>query len=110
MSEANDISRNKATHHMEPWSEEEHDMLQTFWGLASIGEIAEALGRTIEACRQRHYELEWAKAHPKEKVEQDEVAYMGWIVSPCDCCGRCTDVFRSRNVNGAVVQYCEDHL
>ena len=66
MSDADRLALNaetvaNATHHREPWSTDEIEFLFEFWPDA-VGdsseerEVAEALGRTIEACRQRFYE------------------------------------------------------
>jgi hypothetical protein len=54
-------SKSKAQHDCEPWSSEDMQFLAEFWppaiGLpAQEAEVAEAIGRTIEACRQRWYE------------------------------------------------------
>lgn len=55
---ANDASRNKAEHHNEIWEAWEIELLEEGWGEGTaVPEIAELLGRTIEACRQKHYEL-----------------------------------------------------
>ncbi|HXJ66210.1 MAG TPA: SANT/Myb-like DNA-binding domain-containing protein [Actinomycetota bacterium] len=61
----NDESRNKAEHHAEPWSQYEDEFLAEMWGEpgsathteGNLAEIAEALGRTIEACRERYYKV-----------------------------------------------------
>lgn len=55
----NDRSRNKANNHMESWSKDDLDFLMSFWKSEPECEVAEALGRTIEACRQRYYEVRW---------------------------------------------------
>ena len=95
----NDLSRNTATHHAEPWSAEEMDLLQTFWDGTdeTLAEIAEALGRTVEACRQKHY---YPGGQPKEPTAQH---VNGWLVGFCTSCGRLTDVFCS-----GITQECED--
>lgn len=53
----NDESLNKADHHREPWSEDEMGFLLD-WDRSDeeLIIIAECLGRTIEACRQRFYQ------------------------------------------------------
>lgn len=58
----NDESRNRANHHAEPWTGDELDMLFSEWGHSPIEDIADVLGRTIEACRQRYYETRQGKA------------------------------------------------
>lgn len=54
---ANEASRNAAAHHAEVWEYWEIELLEEGWGESTLPEIAELLGRTIEACRQKHYEL-----------------------------------------------------
>lgn len=54
---ANDASRTTAEHHAEIWEAHEVELLEECWSEATLDEIAETLGRTIEACRQKHYEL-----------------------------------------------------
>lgn len=56
---SNDKSRNTAVHHGEPWTADEVELLMECWGDLPEHEVAEALGRTIEACRQRWYEIKW---------------------------------------------------
>ena len=56
----NDKSRLHADHFAEPWSGDEVEFLIAFFKEAkgrpeAEAEVAEALGRTIEACRQRYY-------------------------------------------------------
>lgn len=51
----NDESRYRADNHAEQWTKEEDEFLQAFWKDADEAEVAEILGRTIEACRQRFY-------------------------------------------------------
>lgn len=58
----NSESANHATHHAEPWDGEEVTFLLAFFADAkgdrdAEAEVAEALGRTIEACRQMFYEV-----------------------------------------------------
>lgn len=54
----NDASRSTADHHQEPWSGEELETLTELWDGTeeTLADLAEILGRTIEACRQRYYE------------------------------------------------------
>jgi hypothetical protein len=62
----NDESRNKAGHHREPWSVDEVDFLMQWDPAEGDGDliiIAECLGRTIEACRQRFYEVKRGEVH-----------------------------------------------
>lgn len=57
--QANDESRNKAEAHGEIWEAYEIELLEEGWSYdeATLPEIAELLGRTIEACRQKHYDI-----------------------------------------------------
>lgn len=55
--ELNEVSRTYAEHHAEIWEAHEVELLEECWSEANIEEIAETLGRTIEACRQKHYSL-----------------------------------------------------
>lgn len=52
----NDESRSHAGHHTEPWLGWEEELL-ALWqgGEGDLADIAEMLGRTIEACRQHFY-------------------------------------------------------
>ena len=60
--EVNDESRNHAGHHGEPWSGYEIDLLLQWDGSESeLLDLAEMLGRTVEACRQRFYEARSGK-------------------------------------------------
>jgi len=59
--ERNDESRARADQHQQPWSENELELLLEIWdeGIPSIEDqiaLAELLGRTVEACRQKLYE------------------------------------------------------
>lgn len=55
----NEESRNRAELHRQPWTEYEDQLLQDLWTTThteeELAQIAEALGRTIEACRQRYH-------------------------------------------------------
>lgn len=57
--DANERSRNTAEHHGEVWAAHEVELLEEGWAddESSLPEIAELLGRTIEACRQMHYTI-----------------------------------------------------
>lgn len=61
--EANEESLIGATHHREVWEAHELELLEEGWSddETTLPEIAELLGRTIEACRQRHYEIQQSK-------------------------------------------------
>lgn len=53
----NDMSRDLAEHHTEPWLRQDDEFLVAFFTLEPDGlfELAETLARTVEACRQRYY-------------------------------------------------------
>lgn len=58
----NEMSKRSATHNREPWSQDDDEMLLEFWLLVTPctrdeADIAAALGRTIEACRNRAHHL-----------------------------------------------------
>lgn len=54
--ERNELSRNAATHHREEWLDSEIEMLMAFYDGTrdTLEDLAEILGRTIEACRERY--------------------------------------------------------
>ena len=56
--EANELSRDTAEQHREIWEDHELELLEEGWSETALPEIAELLGRTIEACRQKHYEIQ----------------------------------------------------
>lgn len=66
--ERNDASRAGAEHHTEPWDAEEIALLEECWADVPIEEIAETLGRTIEACRQKHYEIGQGRIRRAQEV------------------------------------------
>lgn len=49
----NDRSRTTATHHKQPWSNDEDELIRTFWADTGVLDIAEELGRTYMAVRKR---------------------------------------------------------
>jgi hypothetical protein len=55
--EANEASRTTAEAHGEIWEAHEIELLEECWSDVDLPEIAETLGRTIEACRQKHYDI-----------------------------------------------------
>lgn len=55
--EVNDKSRDLADKHRENWTETEINLLEENWDISSLDVIAAVLERTVEACRQKHYEL-----------------------------------------------------
>lgn len=84
----NDESRHRADHHAEQWTKEEDDFLQAFWRDADEAEVAEILGRTIEACRQRFYVVRRGevKSTVVERSDSMEVGakYIGLYDDPDD--------------------------
>lgn len=61
----NDKSRNTAEAHNERWSDQEVAFLEENWSVdwKDLEALAELLGRTVEACRQKHYDLGVAREH-----------------------------------------------
>lgn len=66
----NDQSRAGAENHAEEWLVEEVALLEECWGEIPIEEIAEALGRTIEACRQMHYTIGQRRLQRARKAKE----------------------------------------
>lgn len=66
----NDASLGSAEHHTELWDEAEIAILVGCWNDVPLEEIAEALGRTIEACRQKFYTLGQAKVTQAKKIKK----------------------------------------
>ncbi len=56
--EANEASRTTAEAHGEIWEAHEIELLVEGWSETDLPEIAELLGRTIEACRQKYYSIQ----------------------------------------------------
>lgn len=54
----NDESRQGAEKFKEPWTAEDIETLVTLWDPAELETLAEMLGRTVEAVRQRYYETQ----------------------------------------------------
>mgnify|MGYP003607888971 CR=1 FL=1 len=87
--ERNALSRNHADHHGEPWTDGEIETLRERWdgrGEELLAEIAEELGRTIQACRQMYYCRSSARTPVRFKITRR------WAVGFCVACGRFTDV------------------
>lgn len=64
--ELNDRSRNDAENYMERWSVEEVELLESEWTTKEddLEALASLLGRTVEACRQKHYDLNRRQQSP----------------------------------------------
>jgi hypothetical protein len=81
-----------AEHDREPWSSEEIEFLMEFFAGAKGDpveerEVAEALGRTIEACRQRFYETRKGRCSTvsvKTTTTTTTVEYRGHFDDPDD--------------------------
>lgn len=93
----NDESRTTADHHAEPWSGDEDDFLKAEWDNtdATLAVIAELLGRTIEACRQRYYIVQRGHVRTETTIT---VTQKRWLVGFCFKCGHFTDVFTDGKV------------
>ncbi len=79
--EANEASRTTADAHREIWEAHEVELLEEGWAAdeATLPEIAELLGRTIEACRQKHYDLRTAKQRTTQRKSQNNSKWdRGW--------------------------------
>lgn len=97
----NEESRAWAEHDREPWSAEEVEQLLGFWDGTeeTLWEIAELLGRTIEACRQRYYDtIAGRKGGSRGHTITITVEVKGWLVGYCFNCGRHTDVYSDGSV------------
>lgn len=88
---ANDASRNQADHHTEPWADAELEVLRMWNGHADseLDALAEVLGRTREACRQKFYldRKEPSNGRPKGNrvtVTTFHPCERCWLV-PCCC-------------------------
>lgn len=97
--EVNETSRQAATHHAEPWTESELEQLEGYWDGTeeTLAEIARLLGRTVEACRQKHY-------YPGPPALKLPLHTQGWLVGFCQVCGRWGDVW----CDGSNVNKCEE--
>lgn len=89
----NKDSVGKADHHREPWASDEVEFLLVFFAEAKGNPkeeegVAEALGRTIEACRQRFYEERSGRVKvtvtSKEVTTTTTVEYRGVHDEPDD--------------------------
>lgn len=87
-------SKQNATHDREPWSQDELDQLFGYWDGTedTLAEIAELLGRTIEACRERYYKARKGGIRTREITVTAKIV-TGWLVGYCFECGNFTDVY-----------------
>jgi len=108
----NEESRNWATHDKEPWGFEEIEELLGYWDGTeeTLVEISKLLGRTIEACRQRYYDIiSGRKKITSVTITQTTILHIreesprGWLVGYCFTCGRHGDVYSDGNI-----ALCED--
>jgi hypothetical protein len=79
----NAASKAKAEHDGEPWSNEELDWLRSWDGSAEyLEELAELLGRTIEACREQFYKDrrrgQTTRVTVTETTTRTVTVYRGW--------------------------------
>lgn len=91
---ANAESKSKAEHDGEPWSTDEIAFLMDEFEAAKgacddEAVVAECLGRTIEACRQRFYEVRAGRARVVTtttgvSITRTTVAYIGHADDPED--------------------------
>lgn len=104
-SRRNAESQQSATAHREPWSEAELEQLVEFWDgtEGTLEEIAELLGRTIEACRQRYYIAVKAEGQGTRTHVSVTVQTRGWLIGYCFECGTHGDVYSDGRVSK-----CED--
>lgn len=88
----NDESRNTARQHGAAWSDGEVEFLTVLWDGTeeTLREIAEELGRTVEACRQKYYYPECSE-RPRSAIGAGRVVSL-WAVGFCASCSACTDV------------------
>lgn len=79
----NDASRTRAENDHQPWSEDEIEWLQTWDGTEGyLVELAELLGRTVEACRQRFYTSRRGvitRTTTTTKTKTTTTTYRGWM-------------------------------
>jgi hypothetical protein len=61
-------SRDGAEEHRQPWTYEEEQDLLDMWDEFPHKEVAEYLGRTIEACKQHRYEMIWGQRSSRNKI------------------------------------------
>lgn len=87
-------SKAVAEHDRQPWTADDEELLREFFPSAkgcaeAEAEVAEALGRTIEACRQRFYEQRQGRTLVRMKrttTTTTEVStYIGAGDDPDDC-------------------------
>ena len=82
--EANAQSKANAEHDGEEWTAEQVEWLQTWDGsMAYLLELAELLGRTIEACRERFYSgrrTSWVVT----TTTTTSTTYRGWVETDGD--------------------------
>lgn len=91
----------------QPWSSEEVEELVGYWDGTdeTLAEIAEMLGRTIEACRQRYYDTLRIGHIRIETTTTKSVIMRGWLVGYCFQCGVFGDVY-----SDGTVSLCEEHI
>lgn len=76
--ELNEASQSTAEAHGEIWEAHEIELLEECWSDVDLPEIAETLGRTIEACRQKHYDLQKAQERSARTKRQKSTKNSQW--------------------------------
>jgi hypothetical protein len=95
--------------HRTRWTLEEESFLQTEWDGTeeTLGVIAELLGRTVNAVRQRHYELIWGnvegvRVKPERGATRITLTRTEVTVTRTEWTGEvCNECHTLRSANGA---------
>ncbi len=69
--DANEKSREIADNYREEWTAEEVALLEEYWDVEPIEDIAAVLGRTIEGCRQKHHEIGRGRVRRARRAEAE---------------------------------------
>lgn len=96
----NAASKEYADNDGEHWDHDDLEFLLDWNGTEEdLKVIAELLGRTIEACRQRYYTAK--RIGHRVTVIEKETTYKvtGWLVGFCFKCGSFTDVYSDGEVS-----------
>ena len=84
----NERSRQGAEKFAQPWGHDELELLMLWDGTeAELGDLAEMLGRTIEACRQKFYTSQRGTVTVTETETHTKTrttVYRGWMESDGD--------------------------
>ena len=87
----NAASKAQAEHDGEPWSSDELQWLESWDGTATeLAELAELLGRTIEACRQQYHvskrQGSFTRTTTTTVTRTTTTVYRGWVEGDLDDC------------------------